>query len=55
VNTLRRVPPNFFTISFGIAGLADVWSLAAHLYGIPAWIGDAGTVATRPCGICQPL
>jgi tellurite resistance protein len=41
MNALRRVPPNFFSISFGIAGLAVAWSLAGQIYRLPGWIGLA--------------
>lgn len=41
MNALRRIPPNFFSISFGIAGLAVAWSMAAQLYRLPGWIGLA--------------
>lgn len=39
--TLRALPPNFFAIPFGIAGLAGVWRLAAGLDGLPTGIADA--------------
>lgn len=41
VSTVRRVPPNFFSIPLGVAGLAMVWRLAGQVYGVPVWIGDA--------------
>ena len=40
MSAVRRVPPNFFSIPFGVAGLAVVWRLAGQLYGVPVWIGD---------------
>lgn len=40
VSAFRRVPPNFFSIPFGVAGLAVVWRLAGQFYGVPAWIGE---------------
>lgn len=39
--TLCALPPNFFSIPFGIAGLAGVWRLAATFDGPPAGIADA--------------
>ncbi len=42
--TLRRllaVPANFYSIAFGLVGLARVWHLASSLYGLSAGIGDA--------------
>lgn len=36
-----RVPPTFFAISFGLAGLALVWRLMADAYGSPAAVADA--------------
>src|SRR5215469_8079416 len=38
---LLAIPPNFFTITMGLAGLAEVWRLAGGLYHLPAAIGDA--------------
>jgi tellurite resistance protein len=32
----RRVPPNFFGIAFGLAGLAEAWRAAAPVLGTPA-------------------
>ena len=40
MSAARRVPPNFFSIPFGVAGLAVVWRLAGQFYGVPVWIGD---------------
>jgi tellurite resistance protein len=37
---LSRVPPTFFAISFGLAGLAVVWRLMAAAYGSPAAVAD---------------
>jgi tellurite resistance protein len=34
----RRVPPNFFSIPLGIAGLADAWAAAVPTLGSPAAI-----------------
>jgi tellurite resistance protein len=36
-----RVPPTFFAISFGLAGLALVWRLMTSVYGSPAAVADA--------------
>ncbi len=38
--TLLTIPPNFFAITTGLAGLASVWQLAGELYHFPGWIGD---------------
>lgn len=35
-----RITPNLFGISFGLTGLGEVWATAAHLYDVPAQIGD---------------
>src|SRR5256714_14240872 len=43
---LLAIPPNFFAITMGLAGLAGVWRLAGDLYHLPAWIGDALYVVT---------
>jgi len=32
----RRVPPNFFGIGFGLAGLGEVWRVAEHYGPVPA-------------------
>jgi tellurite resistance protein len=37
---LFAIPPNFFSITMGLAGLAGAWRLAGNLYGFPAQIGD---------------
>jgi tellurite resistance protein len=34
----RRIPPNFFGFAFGLAGLAEVWLLAANQHRAPAVI-----------------
>jgi len=36
-----RVPPNFFGIPFGLAGLAEAWSAAAPTLGTPVVVPDA--------------
>jgi tellurite resistance protein len=36
-----RPAANIFGISFGLAGLAQAWSTAATLAGVPGWPGDA--------------
>ncbi|MBV8713372.1 MAG: hypothetical protein JOY56_16405 [Solirubrobacterales bacterium] len=36
-----RLPPTFFAIAFGLAGLALVWRLMASTYGSPAALADA--------------
>jgi tellurite resistance protein len=38
--TLLAIPPNFYTIPLGLAGLAMCWRLAARLFGLPPQIGD---------------
>src|SRR5258708_28215136 len=43
---LLAIPPNFFAITMGLAGLAGVWRLAGDLYHLPASIGDALYVVT---------
>ena len=40
-DVLRRVPPNFFAIPFGLAGLGVVWRAMAASYGAPAAMPDA--------------
>jgi tellurite resistance protein len=37
--TLPVIPPNFFGISFGLAGLAEVWILAAPTLGVTDVVG----------------
>jgi tellurite resistance protein TehA-like permease len=34
-SSLTRVPPNYFAIPFGLAGLGAVWRLMQRLYGTP--------------------
>jgi tellurite resistance protein len=36
-----RIPPNFFSIPFGLAGLGNTWSVAGGDGIVPTWIGDA--------------
>src|SRR5437763_344811 len=43
---LLAIPPNFFAITMGLAGLAGVWRLAGDLYHLPASIGEALSVVT---------
>src|SRR5947199_2050077 len=43
---LLAIPPNFFAITMGLAGLAGVWRLAGDLYHLAASIGDALYVVT---------
>jgi tellurite resistance protein len=35
-----RIPPNFFGIALGLAGLADLWLYASDRFGAPAAVGD---------------
>lgn len=37
---MSRLPPNFFSIPFGIAGLASVWRLMTAIYGSPEAVAD---------------
>ncbi|MGN6608972.1 MAG: TDT family transporter [Jatrophihabitans sp.] len=37
----RRVTPNLFAISFGLAGLAQTWTNAVHVAGTPVAVADA--------------
>ncbi len=37
----RRITPNLFAISFGLAGLAQTWSTAARLASAPPAVADA--------------
>ena len=39
--TLPAIPPNFFGITLGLAGLAYAWQTAAAFYGVPAGISAA--------------
>ena len=41
LHTRLSIPPNFYSIAFGLVGLARVWRLAGSLYGLSAAIGDA--------------
>jgi tellurite resistance protein len=41
LHTLLAIPPSFYSIPFGLVGLARVWHLAGSLYGLSAAIGDA--------------
>ncbi len=41
---LPVIPPNFFGISFGLAGLAEVWVLAARPMGVTDVIGRGLTI-----------
>jgi hypothetical protein len=36
----RRVPPNFFAMPFGIAGLGEAWAAARHVLGLPPAVPD---------------
>ena len=36
----RRIPPNFFSICIGLAGLADAWRGAVGLLGTPEQVAD---------------
>jgi tellurite resistance protein len=36
---LPVIPPNFFGIAFGLAGLAEVWTLAAPTFGVSVIVG----------------
>jgi hypothetical protein len=38
---ILRIPPSFFSISVGLAGLAHAWGAASGLLGIPLQIADA--------------
>jgi tellurite resistance protein len=40
VMRLPRVPPNFFSIPFGLAGLGEVWHGAAAPLGVPTAVAD---------------
>ena len=41
LHTLLSIPPTFYSIPFGLVGLARVWHLASTLYGLSAGIGNA--------------
>jgi tellurite resistance protein len=36
-----RIPPGFFGVALGLAGLAGLWAFAATTFGGPAAVGDA--------------
>ena len=36
-----RIPLNLFGASFGIAGLAGTWTIAAGQHRVPGWVGEA--------------
>lgn len=36
-----RIPPNFFGIPFGLAGLGNTWIVAGRDGDVPMWIGNA--------------
>lgn len=36
-----RVPVAFFGMILGVAGLGNCWRVAARLWGLPGWIGEA--------------
>jgi tellurite resistance protein len=37
----RRVPPNFFAMPFGVAGLGEAWEAARVVLGLPQVVPDA--------------
>lgn len=39
--SMLRTPLNLFGASFGIAGLAGTWTIAAGQHRVPGWVGDA--------------
>ena len=41
MSTLKRIPPNFFAMPFGLAGLGGVWRLEAIYGRAPGGIADA--------------
>jgi tellurite resistance protein len=41
VHRPRRIPPNVFTIAFGLAGLGQAWRIAGRVLVIPAAVPDA--------------
>jgi tellurite resistance protein len=43
--SLPVIPPNFFGISFGLAGLAEVWTLASPTLGVTDIVGRALALA----------
>lgn len=36
-----RMPPNFFAIAFGLAGLAEAWQAAVPVLGVPEGVPRA--------------
>jgi tellurite resistance protein len=46
VGAMLAVPPTFFSITMGLAGLAAAWHLGGDLYGVPSGIGDILYVVT---------
>ena len=46
MRVLARTPPNFFSIAFGLAGLAAVWQLMASYYGSPIVVSEALYIAS---------
>ncbi len=46
IQTLLTLPPNFFAIPMGLAGLAGVWQLAAKFYGLSTRISAALYIVT---------
>jgi tellurite resistance protein len=38
--TVQRIPLNTLAIAFGLAGLAEVWTTASRLLGVPALVGQ---------------
>lgn len=49
-HTFRRVrmPPNFFAIAFGLAGLAEAWQGAVPVLGVPEVVPRALAGALAP-------
>src|SRR5260370_11626736 len=41
LHALLAIPPTFYSVTFGLVGLARVWHLAGSLYGLSAGISDA--------------
>src|SRR5579883_2691824 len=46
LQTALAIPPNAFSITMGLAGLAGVWQLAGKLYGFPFQISSVLYLAT---------
>jgi hypothetical protein len=42
------VPPTFFSITMGLAGLATAWRVAAELWGSPPVSGTSSMCSPRP-------